>query len=277
MTKMRSAKGRRHGADARKKVAKITGAALVLSAIVAWSTVDVAHADQRSSSRCTPSFQPPERGSWSGTWDSTQGFLYSGTSAATLIFTHSKTGFAMTGLLTEYVTADPLHVLASAFGHGTEPPLPFELISGPFQGTISCGGTLTVGGSGNFDTFTGTVAYDGMSATGTYQNLAYPVGGGTPIVVDSGTWSIKAVPSVSAVRPNQGRTSGGQVIHIKGASFRNVTAVHFGTQLATIMSTNHRYTTVTVKDPAGTGTVDVTVTNANGTSSVTPMDKFTYS
>jgi heme-binding NEAT domain protein len=54
-----------------------------------------------------------------------------------------------------------------------------------------------------------------------------------------------------------------------------VTAVRFGSTLASFSIVNSA-TSITAVSPNGTGTVDVTVTTAGGTSATSAADQFTY-
>ena len=62
---------------------------------------------------------------------------------------------------------------------------------------------------------------------------------------------------------------------ITGTGFTGATAVDFGTTAATNVTVVSD-TTITADSPAGTGTVDVTVTTPGGTSATSPADQFTY-
>ena len=62
---------------------------------------------------------------------------------------------------------------------------------------------------------------------------------------------------------------------ITGTSFTGATVVDFGTTAATNVDVVND-TTITADSPAGTGTVDVTVTTPAGVSATTPADQFTY-
>jgi hypothetical protein len=87
---------------------------------------------------------------------------------------------------------------------------------------------------------------------------------------------INAVPTVTGVVPNSGPTAGGTAVTITGTGFQCVTGVKFGTTPAatyTVVSP----TEITATSPAGNpGTIDVTVTNCNGTSPTGAADQFTY-
>ncbi len=70
--------------------------------------------------------------------------------------------------------------------------------------------------------------------------------------------------------PNQGSTGGGTAVTITGVNLSGTTAVRFGSKSATNV-TNVSPTQVTAVSPSGTGTVDVTVTTAGGTSNPLPF------
>jgi hypothetical protein len=65
-------------------------------------------------------------------------------------------------------------------------------------------------------------------------------------------------------------------VTIAGTSFTGATTVDFGTTPATSFTVNSTGTQITVLDPAGSGTVDVTVTGPNGASPTLAADQFTY-
>ncbi|HKF07753.1 MAG TPA: Ig-like domain repeat protein [Xanthobacteraceae bacterium] len=81
--------------------------------------------------------------------------------------------------------------------------------------------------------------------------------------------------AISNVNPNTGPTSGGTSVTITGTNFSGATAVSFGGNAAASFTVNSA-TQITATSPAGMGTVDVTVTNENGTSATSSGDRFTY-
>jgi hypothetical protein len=84
-------------------------------------------------------------------------------------------------------------------------------------------------------------------------------------------------PTVVYVSPNFGPTTGGTTVTITGSGFcGTITAVNFGANAATGITTIND-TTATAVSPAGAaGQVDVTVTTSKGTSATGPGDKFNY-
>ena len=82
-------------------------------------------------------------------------------------------------------------------------------------------------------------------------------------------------PTVTSINPTSGPTAGGTSVTITGTNLSGATAVDFGTGNA---ADHHRdsATSITATSPAGSGTVDVTVTTTGGTSATSPADLFTY-
>jgi len=120
----------------------------------------------------------------------------------------------------------------------------------------------------------------GNGEMGTNSNVAVAVLGVSKAVsISAGSNHMLAVgesiPSVSAVSPNAGPSSGGTVVKMTGAQFTGATAVKFGKTEAAGFTVESA-TSITATAPAGTGTVDVTVTTPTGTSPTGPTDKFTY-
>src|SRR5262249_15986455 len=82
-------------------------------------------------------------------------------------------------------------------------------------------------------------------------------------------------PTVTHVEPNAGAAAGGTSVTITGTNFNEVSAVKFGSNAAASVTVNSA-TSITALSPAGSGTVDVTVTTAGGTSPTSQADRFTY-
>jgi len=88
--------------------------------------------------------------------------------------------------------------------------------------------------------------------------------------------SAGSAPTISAVSPVNGCTTGGTSVVITGTNFTGASAVTFGGTNATSFTVNSA-TQITAVVPAGVaGTVDVAVTTSNGTNSNTTSDNFTY-
>src|SRR5262249_47362876 len=83
------------------------------------------------------------------------------------------------------------------------------------------------------------------------------------------------VPNVTKISPQTGPTAGGTSVTITGTNLGEATAVHFGPTAAASMTVNSA-TSITAVSPAGSGTVNVTVTNQAGTGAITLKDQFSY-
>ena len=89
------------------------------------------------------------------------------------------------------------------------------------------------------------------------------------------TYVVPPAPTVTAVSPTSGLTTGGTSVTITGTNFQTTTAVKFGTVSASF--TVNGTTSITATAPTGSaGTVDITVTGTGGTSATGAADQFTY-
>jgi sugar lactone lactonase YvrE len=87
---------------------------------------------------------------------------------------------------------------------------------------------------------------------------------------------VQQPPAVSSVSPSAGTPGAGTQVTITGAGFYPGSMVDFGAIPATSVTYVTPYELIATA-PAGTGTVDVTASNALGTSAVSPADQFSYS
>ncbi len=111
----------------------------------------------------------------------------------------------------------------------------------------------------------------GTSSNSTMATFQYP----GPTTGGGGGGGGSNVPTVSAVAPNSGPSDGGTSVTITGTNLSGVTGVNFGASAGSsvmVMSP----TSVMATSPAGSGTVDVTVTTPGGTSVASSADSFTY-
>ena len=83
------------------------------------------------------------------------------------------------------------------------------------------------------------------------------------------------LPAVTKLKPKAGPGSGGTVVTITGSGFTSTSTVAFGGVEAGGVVFNSP-TSITATSPKGSGTVDVRVTNALGTSPVVAKDHFKY-
>ena len=90
-------------------------------------------------------------------------------------------------------------------------------------------------------------------------------------------FSYEALPSVTGISPAAGTTNGGDVVTITGTGFVvGSTTVAFGAGAGTSV-TCALTTSCSATSPAGSaGVVDLTVTTAGGTSTISSADHFTY-
>jgi hypothetical protein len=84
-----------------------------------------------------------------------------------------------------------------------------------------------------------------------------------------------AAPMVTSVSPTSGPTGGGTSVTITGTNFLGAGAAQFGSANATSFTVNSS-TSITATAPAGSGTVDITVTTSAGTSATSAADQFSY-
>jgi hypothetical protein len=186
-------------------------------------------------------------------------------------------------------------VLISA-STGAPPPVPTVTAVSPSSGPTTGVTPVTVTGTG----FTGaTVVKFGTTAgTGLVVNsttslsitspaeaastvdVTVTTPGGTSVVnapADQFTFNPPPVPTVTAVSPSSGPTTGGTPVTVTGTGFTGATAVKFGITAGTGLVVNSS-TSISITSPAeAASTVDVTVTTPGGTSLVNaPADQFTY-
>lgn len=111
---------------------------------------------------------------------------------------------------------------------------------------------------------------------GSYDTPVDVVGLVAAVSVSAGHDHVLAVgepiPAVTSISPTKGtaKTS----VTITGINFTGATAVHFGEAAAEFVLNSS--TSITAVAPAGSGTVDVTVSTPEGTSAPRSADRFTY-
>lgn len=157
----------------------------------------------------------------------------------------------------------------------------------PTTGTTAGGTAVTINGT-NF--VTGSTVMFGVNAatsvvvvSGIKITCVAPAGvlGAVTVFVQNSlglcsavnAYSYVAIPTILAVTPNDGPTAGGTAVTIVGTNFMSGATVKFGTNSATsvvVLSS----ALISCVAPAGTGTVNVSVTTAGTT--VTDSSAFTY-
>jgi hypothetical protein len=85
-----------------------------------------------------------------------------------------------------------------------------------------------------------------------------------------------AAPTVTAVSPSSGYLGGGTRVTISGSDFTKQTTVRFGATPAASVTVNSDTSIVATSPPNPEGVVDVTVTTADGSSSISPGDQFAF-
>ncbi len=133
----------------------------------------------------------------------------------------------------------------------------------------------TVAATFSFNSPTSITASSPVASAGTVDvTITTPIG--TSATSAAAQFAYEAVPTVTAVSPVAGLTSGGTALTISGTSFTDVTAVNFGATSAasfTVLSS----TSIAATAPAqSASSVDVTVVTPVGSSAISPADQFTY-
>jgi hypothetical protein len=98
----------------------------------------------------------------------------------------------------------------------------------------------------------------------------------TKATTTSVTISTAHGPIVTGVNPPTGFTTGGTSVTITGSGFNGASKVDFDGNAATGVTVIGDSSITAASPPGAEGTVDVTVTTPDGTSSTTPADQFTY-
>jgi uncharacterized protein YhjY with autotransporter beta-barrel domain len=160
----------------------------------------------------------------------------------------------------------------------------------PSSGSAAGGTSVSVTGTG----FTGatSVTFGAAPATSFTVNSATsitataPAGsgvvnvrvtttGGTSAAAAGNAFTYVATPTVTALSPDTGPATGGTVVTLTGTNLTGATAVRFGATPASGFTVNSA-TSITATAPAGSGTVNVTVDTAGGTSAAAPGNQYLY-
>jgi hypothetical protein len=99
--------------------------------------------------------------------------------------------------------------------------------------------------------------------------------GGASAASAADQFTYEAPPTVAKVTPRTGSATGGTRVIITGTNLASAKEVKFGSAAAESFSVDSTKS-ITARSPAGSGTVDVTVTTAAGTSATSTTDRFTY-
>ena len=166
----------------------------------------------------------------------------------------------------------------------------------PTSGPATGGTSVTITGSGftgaskvlfgtatstftvNSDTQITAVSPGGSGIV--YVTVTTPGGSTTTSNADQFTYltapaPIPTIPTIASISPSSGPLAGGTTATITGSNFNGASKVLFGTVAASRFTLNSA-TQITAVSPAGSGTVDVTVTTPGGSSATGAADRFTY-
>jgi hypothetical protein len=187
--------------------------------------------------------------------------------------------------------AGPVAVTVTTPGGGTPGDVtyyylaPPQLTAGsPASGPTAGGNTVVLTGSG---LVTATAVRFGATAAAftvvsdTQINAVAPAGSAgsvaITVVTPGGTsgavgYAYQAAPTLSAVAPNQGPVSGGNIVTLTGTDLAGATTVLFGTLPAAFTVVSDTRLTATAP-PAPAGTVAVTVTTPSGTTPGIPYTR----
>ncbi|WP_312218793.1 IPT/TIG domain-containing protein, partial [Brevundimonas sp.] len=221
-----------------------------------------------------------------------KGVSFGGTAASSYTISESSiwaTAPAGTGTVDIRVTTAGGTSAVSAADQYTYVAAPTVTSISPATGLAAGGTTVTITGT-NFSgatrvTFGGTAASayiesdtqitaTAPAGTGTVD-VQVTTAGGTSATSSADQYTYIAAPTVASLSPRAGPMAGGTIVTITGTNFTNVKSVMFGGTAAlaySVTSSNQ----ITAAAPAGTGTVDVQVTSAGGTSATSLADQYTY-
>lgn len=172
---------------------------------------------------------------------------------------------------------------------GTAPPTVTGI--NPDQGPVGGGTQVSISGTNlsgatavdfgstaatsyTVDSATEITAVSPPSSAGT-ADVTVTTAGGTSATSAGDEFTWVAAPTVTAVTPTSGPGSGGTSVTVTGTGFSGVTGVDFGSVPAASFSVSSSTSITAVSPPAPTGTVNVTVTTAGGTSATSADDEFT--
>ena len=184
------------------------------------------------------------------------------------VFTELASGVTQTAATLEgYVNPQGEEVSACQFEYGTTET----------YGTIVACSSLP-GESETAVPVSATV--EGLSPGTTYHYRLFVADpGGTGYGADQSftTVPVGAVPAVKKLSPKSGPAVGGTLVTITGTGFTGATVVMFEAAEARIVEVSSD-TSITVEAPPGPAgaKVNVTVTTPDGTSAITPKDRFKY-
>ncbi|CAB5690482.1 IPTL-CTERM protein sorting domain [Delftia tsuruhatensis] len=136
---------------------------------------------------------------------------------------------------------------------------------------VTFGGTPATGYTVNSAT---QITATSPAGTGTVD-VRVTTAGGTSAISGADQFSYLATPTITGIAPTAGPQAGGTEVTITGTNFIGTTGVNFGATAAAGFTVDSA-TSIRATAPAGTGTVDIRVSNIVGTSPAIAADQFTY-
>ncbi len=225
--------------------------------------------------------------------------VYFGTTAVTSFTVASSTSITITAPAGSAGTVDITVVTAggtsatSSSDHFTYVAPPVVSGVSPSSGSTSGGTSVSISGSH----FTGaTAVYFGSTAATSFTvnsdgsitavspagsagtvDITVVTAAGTSTTSSADHFTYAGVPVVTGISPSSGPHTGGTSVTISGSGFTGATSVYFGLiQVLSFTINSDGSITVTSPSTFFSGTVDITVVTALGTSATSSADLFTY-
>ena len=141
--------------------------------------------------------------------------------------------------------------------------------------TVSFGSATVPAGDVTFDSATQLTAVAPAGSPGPVD-VTVTTPGGTSQTSNADEYYYD-LPTVSAVSPTSGPTSGGTVVTVTGTNFvAGATAVSFGSHASGSVTVSSSTSLTATAPSAGVGAVDVRVRTVGGTSAISSADQYTY-
>jgi hypothetical protein len=138
--------------------------------------------------------------------------------------------------------------------------------------------SFTVNPDGSLNVIVPSVGVPPSGGLGADIRVTTPAGTTGVVSADQFTFTPSgAAPAVTSLSTQSGSTAGGQLVTITGANFTDVTGVSFGGVPAALFMVDSSTSIVALSPVSAAGTVNVTVTNAVGTSPTSSVTQFTSS
>jgi DNA-binding beta-propeller fold protein YncE len=177
------------------------------------------------------------------------------------------------GLAGVAISPDGTDVYASSFDEDSVAAFARQPLSGelePLQAPYECVTTEPTG-CGESHGLVGLEGARRLTVSPDGTNVYVSGQSGNDVVELSRT----VTPAVTGLGPSGGPTAGNSQVTIEGSGFADGARVDFGEAPASSVTVNSA-SSITATSPAGSGQVDVTVTNAAGSSAITPADVYAY-